>query len=91
MSVCNNGCPSVHGKNKRFVAYMPQKTPNAIIVHCIIHREALVTKPLPKDLQNVMNQASQVVNSQFVELWILSASFCCIILRGVGFLKGVKH
>ena len=39
-----------------------KKNPNAVIVHCMIHREALVAKSLPKDLQASMIQVSRVVN-----------------------------
>ena len=61
-SVCTDGCPSMQGKNKGFVAYVRQKNPNEVIVHCMIHREALMAKSLPTDLQAVMIQVSQVVN-----------------------------
>ena len=47
VSVCTDGYPSMQGKNKGFVAYVRQKNPNEVIVHCMIHREALVTKSLP--------------------------------------------
>ena len=62
VSVCTDGCPSMQGKNKGFVTYVRQKNPTAVILHCMIHREALVAKSLPKDLQAVMIQVSQVVN-----------------------------
>ena len=62
VSVCTDGCPSMQGKNKGFVAYVRQKNPNVVIVHCMVHREALVAKSLPKDLQTIMNQVCRVVN-----------------------------
>ena len=62
VSVCTDGCPSMQGKNKGFVTYVRQKNPNVVIVHCMVHREALVAKSLPKDLQTIMNQVCQVVN-----------------------------
>ena len=69
VSVCSDGCPSMQQKNKGFVAYMHQTNPNVVIVHCMIHREALVGKSLPKDLQAVMIQVSQVAN--FITSWPL--------------------
>ena len=54
VSVCTDGCPSMQGKNKGFVAYVRQKNPNVVIVHCMVHREALVAKSLPKDLQTTV-------------------------------------
>ena len=62
MSVCTDGSSSMQGKNKGFVAYVRQKNPTVVIVHCMIHREALVVKSLPKDLYAVMIQVSHVVN-----------------------------
>ena len=99
VSICTDGCPSMQGKNKGFVAYVLQKNPNVVIVHSMIYREALVAKSLPKGLQAVMDQVSQVVNFiksrplkidfflRFLKLWILSTSRCYIILRFVGFRK----
>ena len=62
MSVCTDGCLSMQEKNKGFVANVRQKNPNVVIVQCMIHREVLVAKRLPKYLQAVMIQVSQVVN-----------------------------
>jgi len=33
-----------------------------VVVHCMIHREALEAKSLPADLKEVMDQVSQVVD-----------------------------
>ena len=62
VSICTDGCPSMQGKNKGFVAYVLQKNPNVVVVHCMIHREALEAKSLPADLKEVMDQVSQVVD-----------------------------
>ena len=56
VSICTDGCPSMQGKNKGFAAYVLQKNPNVVVVHCMIHREALVAKSLPADLKEVMDQ-----------------------------------
>ena len=61
MSVCTDGCPSMQGKNMICCIRAP-KNPNVVIVHCMIQREALVAKSLPKDLHAVMIQVSQVIN-----------------------------
>jgi len=34
-----------------------------VILHCIIYREALISKPLPTNLHSVMSQVIQVLNS----------------------------
>ena len=60
-SVCNDGCPSMQGKTKDLL-HLCSKIPKVVIVHCMIHREALMAKSLPEDLQVVMSQVSQELN-----------------------------
>jgi hypothetical protein len=48
LSVCTDGAPSILGYKKGFVAYVLKVDPNVKIVHCIIHRESLITKALPE-------------------------------------------
>ena len=66
VSICTDGCPSMQRKNKGFVAYTRKKNLNVVIVHRMIHKEALVAKSLPltnrKGLQAVMDQVSQEIN-----------------------------
>jgi zinc finger BED domain-containing protein 5/7/8/9 len=62
VSICTDGCPSMQGKNKGFVTLARQQNPNIVSVHCMIHRESLASKSLPKDLQSIMDQVVQVVN-----------------------------
>lgn len=50
------------GKIKGFAALVLQVNPSVMIVHCMIHREALMAKALPKSLQLVMDQVIKVVN-----------------------------
>jgi len=40
-----------------------QKDSNIIIVHCVIHRQSLVSKALPINLHSVTSLVIQVVNS----------------------------
>ena len=61
-SVCTDGCPSMQGKKNGFVTLVRQRNPNIISVHCMIHRENLVSKSIPKVLRSVMRQVIQVVN-----------------------------
>ena len=62
VSICTDGCPSMQGKNRGFVAYVRHQNPNVFVVHCMIHREALVFKTLPTNLHSVMKQVIEVVN-----------------------------
>ena len=50
------------GKNRGFVAHVRHQNPNVFVVHCMIHREALVFKTLPTNLHSVMKQVIEVVN-----------------------------
>uniref|UniRef100_A0A8C4XCW1 Uncharacterized protein n=1 Tax=Erpetoichthys calabaricus TaxID=27687 RepID=A0A8C4XCW1_ERPCA len=62
VSVCTDGCPSMQGNRKGFVTLVRQENPNVLVVHCMIHREALDFKSLPKDLMSVLDQVITVVN-----------------------------
>jgi len=62
VSVCTDGCPSMQGKRKGFTTLVLQHNSNIISVHCMIHRESLASKSIPKDLQSVMSQVIRVVN-----------------------------
>ena len=62
VSVCTDGCPSMQGKKNGFVTLVRQRNPNIISVHCMIHRENLVSKSIPEVLRSVMRQVIQVVN-----------------------------
>ena len=62
VSICTDGCPSMHGKNRGFVSHVRHQNPNVFVVHCMIHREALVFKTLPTNLQSVMKHVIEVAN-----------------------------
>lgn len=62
VSVCTDGCPSMLGTKKGFVTLVRAQNPNIMSVHCMVHREALASKSLPKDLQSTMTQVIQIVN-----------------------------
>jgi hypothetical protein len=48
VSVCTNGAPSMLSYKNGLVAYVLKVNPNVKIEHCVIHREALVTKARDK-------------------------------------------
>ena len=62
VSVCIDGCPSMQGSRKGFVTLVLQENPNVLVVHCMIHREALAFKSLPKDMISVLDQVITIVN-----------------------------
>lgn len=62
VSVCTDGAPSMQGRKKGFVAYVRILNPSVKIVHCMIHREVLVSKSLPDSLAVTMNEVIKIVN-----------------------------
>ena len=62
ISICTDGCPSMQGKNRGFVAHVRHQNLNVFVVYCMVHREALVFKTLPTNLHSVMKQVIEVVN-----------------------------
>ena len=53
--VCTDDCPAIQGSRKGLVTFVLQENPNVLVVHCIIHREALAFRSLPKDLMFVLD------------------------------------
>ena len=52
---------------------MLQENPNVLVVQCMVHREALSFKSLPKDLMFVLDQVITIVN--FINLDLLHPDF----------------
>lgn len=62
LSICADGAPAMQGRHKGFVAHVLKLNPNIKIVHCMIHREVLVTKCLPDSIGQTMSEVINVVN-----------------------------
>jgi zinc finger BED domain-containing protein 5/7/8/9 len=62
ISICTDGAPSMQGRRIGFVSHALRHNPNIKIVHCMIHREVLVSKALPDQLYKTMNEVIKVVN-----------------------------
>lgn len=56
ISICTDGAPSMQGRRKGFVTHALKLNPNIKIVHCMIHREVLVSKALPDQLYKTMKK-----------------------------------
>ncbi|XP_076047372.1 protein FAM200C-like [Oratosquilla oratoria] len=50
------------GKIPGFVAMVKDKAPHVLTTHCVLHRQALASKTLPKKLKEVMGVVVQTVN-----------------------------
>lgn len=62
ISICTDGAKSIIGPIQGFVALAKQYNPAIISTRCFLHREALISKCLVKDLQTVLGQIIKMVN-----------------------------
>ena len=68
--VCTDGAPAMLGARSGLQMLDRDRSPDAVSMHCMIHRQALALKTLPESLQNVLNIAIKTVN--FVKLSALN-------------------
>ena len=70
------------GSRKGFVTFVLQKNLNVLVIHCLMHREALTFKSLPKDLMLVLDQVITIVN--FIKsgplAFLLFSQFCAAMV-----------
>ncbi|KFD45962.1 hypothetical protein M513_13169 [Trichuris suis] len=57
-----DGAACMVGRYRGFIAYLKKPVPTVFTVHCIIHREHLVSKNLGGRLQQTLSHVIQVVN-----------------------------
>uniref|UniRef100_A0A8C5CF82 DUF4371 domain-containing protein n=1 Tax=Gadus morhua TaxID=8049 RepID=A0A8C5CF82_GADMO len=62
LSICTDGAAAMLGKNKGLKAKVLSVAPHAKFTHCIIHKEALPSKTLEPELNNVLQTAIKMVN-----------------------------
>lgn len=69
MSVCTDGAAAIVGCTKDFVSRVKERNPNVIVMHCFLHRGALIAKTLPEDFVPVLDDVHMVniVQSQPVK------------------------
>ncbi|XP_076807253.1 protein FAM200C-like [Clavelina lepadiformis] len=60
-SICTDGASALLGSKSGFVSRVLQKSPNAIPLHCMIHRQGLTTQTLPSELQKTLNTIIKTV------------------------------
>ena len=63
LSVATDGAPAMVGRYRGFLAYLKTKVPNAFTVHCIIHRQHLVSKKLSTRLHNSLQHVIKAINT----------------------------
>lgn len=62
IAICSDGAKSLTGVKSGLVHRLRAIMPNAKWVHCFLHRQALATKKMPAELQQVLTEAVKVVN-----------------------------
>ena len=60
--MCTDGAPAMLGCRSVFKALDKQKCPDIISTHCTIHRQALVMKTVPDELNSVLGEVIRAVN-----------------------------
>ena len=60
--VCTDGGPNMLGSRSGFITLVKQKQPGLKGTHCMIHREALASKTVPKNLHNALTVIINIVN-----------------------------
>ncbi|XP_024145995.1 zinc finger BED domain-containing protein 5 [Oryzias melastigma] len=62
VGICTDGAQAMAGRKGGLQALIKRVTPNVQWTHCMIHREALVSKQLSPDLHDVMTDVITTVN-----------------------------
>ena len=60
--VCTDGVPAMLGARSGLQTLARNRSPDAVSMHCMIHRQAFASKALPESLQDVFNIAIKTVN-----------------------------
>jgi zinc finger BED domain-containing protein 5/7/8/9 len=62
MSIAMDGASAMTGRHKDFIAYLKNKVPGVLAVHCVIHRQHLVAKNLSERLHTSLQYVIEAVN-----------------------------
>ncbi|XP_064099360.1 protein FAM200C-like [Macrobrachium nipponense] len=61
-AVCTDGAPAMLGSKSGFVSRVKEITPEVTVTHCMIHRQALASGTLTRELQAILDNAIKIVN-----------------------------
>lgn len=61
-AVCTDGAPAMLGSKSGFVSRVKAIAPGVTVTHCMIHRQALASRTLPRELQAILDSAIKIVN-----------------------------
>mgnify|MGYP002775206681 CR=1 FL=1 len=85
IGVCTDGARSMSGKYGGLQALIRKKAPNAMWTHCIIHREALASKAMSSELNQVLECVISSVN------YIKTRPLKAILFKKLCINMGAEH
>ncbi|CAH1972252.1 unnamed protein product [Acanthoscelides obtectus] len=62
ISVATDGAPAMVGRHRGFISYLKQNASGVLAIHCVIHRQHLVTKNLSVRLHESLHLVIDAVN-----------------------------
>ncbi|KAM3835905.1 zinc finger BED domain-containing protein 5-like [Diretmus argenteus] len=80
--ICTDGARAMTGRHSGLVKQVQAVAPAAVWSHCIIHRQALATKRMPKELRAVLDEAVKIVN--LIKSRALNARLFSILCNEMG-------
>ncbi|XP_050523088.1 protein FAM200A-like [Daktulosphaira vitifoliae] len=63
IAICSDGAKAMTGKNSGLIAKLKSIMPNVSWTHCFLHRQALASKVVHSDLNDVLKEVIKIVNS----------------------------
>ncbi len=61
-SVCTDGALTILGSKSGFIAKVKAIAPWVTVTHCMLHRQALASRILPRELQTISDSAIKIAN-----------------------------
>lgn len=61
-TVATDGCPSMVGRHRGFIALLKKRIPDLLAIHCVIHRQHLVARNLSSHLHESLQLVITAVN-----------------------------
>lgn len=82
VGLCTDGAAAMTGKRSGLVARVREVAPSATFTHCFLHREALASKRLHPELNDVLQSAIKIVNA--IKAGALSSRLFAVLCQEMG-------
>lgn len=82
VGICTDGARAMYGHLTGLAAKVQKVAPECQSTHCIIHREALVSKDMPESLRTVLTDAVKVIN--FIKARALNSRLFTLLCEDMG-------